>query len=105
MTKKKTMSYPSKSRRAFLQSAAAVTGASILGLDHWPAQLLAATRHDPHLTKSVPWAGQGQHRLLVRVDPLDIAQRPWEQTPAEIVLDFSQLQGLGPTDRADICSI
>ena len=105
MTKKKTMSYPSKSRRAFLQSAAAVTGASILGLDHWPTQLLAAARHDPHLTKSVPWAGQGQHRLLVRVDPLDIAQRSWEQTPAEIVLDFGQLHGLGSADRADICSI
>jgi hypothetical protein len=54
----------------------------------------------------VEWAGQGNCRLLVKVDPFDIGGRARDELPAEIVLDLSaQPGGLGVKGRANIASI
>lgn len=105
MSDEHKMKTQKKSRRTFLQSAAAVTGTGALGFSPWPLRLLAQVQKDPQLASHVPWIGQGKCRLLVRVDPIDIAQRLQEETPAEIVLDFSQMHELGGADAANIGSI
>lgn len=36
----------------------------------------------------VDWAGRGHYRLLVRVDPREIGNRPADEMPAEVDIDF-----------------
>ena len=42
------------------------------------------------------WAGTGAHRLLVRVEPMNLGQRPADEMPAELQIDLAaELSRLG----------
>jgi large repetitive protein len=55
----------------------------------------------------VVWAGRGSYRLLVKVEPLEIGKRAFDQMPAEVVLSFkNDLEGsLGIAGKLDASSM
>ncbi len=54
----------------------------------------------------VAWAGKGKQRLLVRVDPTDIAPRTSDTMPTELAIDWTaQLKALGLKGKADLATL
>ncbi|MEP0842815.1 MAG: VCBS repeat-containing protein [Phycisphaerae bacterium] len=71
----------------------------------WPVLPLAAA--GAAWAQPAPdWTGAGRCRLLVRVDPLDLAPRTSDQMPARCELDFTALLGeLGIDGGADLATL
>jgi hypothetical protein len=55
-----------------------------------------------HTSKQVQWAGLGTHRILVRVDPVDLGNRNKDELVASIDLDFTKLLHGRPVNLSTI---
>lgn len=55
-------------------------------------------------SSDVEWAGEGTHRFLVRVAPVEIDPRPFDEMPAEVEVDLSELLS-GFQRKADLASL
>ena len=58
------------------------------------------------LASEPAWSGEGSHRMLVRVKPVDLGERTTDEMPAELRINLSEMlarAGIGGT--ADISSI
>ncbi|HTF25267.1 MAG TPA: VCBS repeat-containing protein [Candidatus Limnocylindria bacterium] len=89
-------------RREFLQ--AALVGTSLVQFGRITDVPLPVSAAIPE-SRDVRWAGEGECRVLVRVDPFQIGLRGSDEMPAEVVLDFSALNGFGAASAANISSI
>ncbi|MEZ6127508.1 MAG: VCBS repeat-containing protein [Planctomycetaceae bacterium] len=76
----------------------------------FPLSLLIATAIDmvgsAIADDNVEWSGDGKYRLLVRIDASEASQRPTDERPAELQVDFqAELEKLGIEALPDIASI
>lgn len=56
---------------------------------------------------SPAWTGAGDYRLLIKVDPISIGDRPFDERPAQLDIDWQQMlvDRLGVSAKADLNSV
>ena len=80
-----------------------IVGALLLGLTLVQFESVLLPAGDSR----VAWTGRGEFRLNVKIEPVHIGQRDFDQLPAEVVIDFKNdiASRLGVIGKLDVASI